>query len=143
MRRFKLLSRVLRWWTARTLTPTSAEPIARAETLLNEDQTKLLMATVEVLGQAVRLILAEQILAHPADKHQELLKVLEAALSTVPEVEQALTSPVFISHSPLSEWMPIAAAQLVDGVRSQIADCVEVVPVEVSPPTPSRTAAEL
>jgi hypothetical protein len=92
---------------------------------VNSDQSKLMMATVEVLGQAVRLLLAEKVMAYPADRHHALLKALESALSEPPPIEQAITAPVFISHAPLSEWMPIAAAQLIEGVRTQINDCVE------------------
>jgi len=64
-------------------------------------------------------------MAYPAEKHTALLKALESALSEPPAIEQAITSPVFISHAPLSEWMPIAAAQLIEGVRTQLSDCTE------------------
>lgn len=86
------------------------------------DDTKFaqLAATVEVLGTAVRIMIADRIMDAAPDVREEFLTELQRQLSTASKAVRDLDEATAVAFADLAVWQPIAAERLTDGVRALV-----------------------
>ncbi|MGU3465576.1 hypothetical protein ACLBXO_12040 [Methylobacterium sp. C33D] len=77
---------------------------------MGSDQAAKLAATIEVLSGAVGFLLAERVAAQPVTIQDDLLRVLQRALSRAPGA----------CGDPVGRWIPVVAAGMIGEVRRQI-----------------------
>ncbi|KTS07353.1 MULTISPECIES: hypothetical protein [Methylobacterium] len=77
---------------------------------MSSDQAAKLAATIEVLSGAVGFLIAERVAAQPLAIQDDLLSVLQRALSRAPGA----------GEDPVGRWIPVVAAEMIGEVRGQI-----------------------
>ncbi|SFT07894.1 hypothetical protein [Methylobacterium sp. yr668] len=77
---------------------------------MSSDQAARLAATIEVLSGAVGFLIAERVAAQPVTIQDDLLCVLQRALSRAPGA----------GGNPAGRWIPVVAAAMIGEVRRQI-----------------------
>ncbi|MGU3453047.1 hypothetical protein [Methylobacterium sp. 391_Methyba4] len=77
---------------------------------MSSDHAAKLAATLEVLRGAVGFLIAERVAAQPVAIQDDLISALQDALSQTPGM----------GRDPVSPWIPVVAADMIDEVRRQI-----------------------
>lgn len=77
---------------------------------MSSDQAAKLAATIEVLSGAVGFLIAERVAAQPVPIQNDLLRMLQRALSRAPGA----------GGDPVGRWVPVVAAEIIGEVRRQI-----------------------